>query len=139
MKIVKTVAVVAFQSATVLLVKHLAKSDHINGVYGLPAGRNKEGESDIMAAERELGEETGRKTTINNLIFLPTIYEADIPRKNDVPLRMTMKVFYCSKHGGELKESSETKPEWVEISKLSSINLLPNVLNAINEAIRIHS
>jgi ADP-ribose pyrophosphatase YjhB (NUDIX family) len=134
--ITKTVGVIIIEENRVLLVKHLEKASHPTGIYGLPAGRLKYREDYITAAKRELEEETGLKTEDQHLKLLPTEYTAVLERENKVLESMVMKVYFCTKYSGTLKSSSETKPEWIALNHLESLNTLPNVLTAISEAIK---
>ena len=130
----ETIGVVVFKDDEVLLVQHTAKAGLPTGSYGLPAGERKNKESGVSAGRREFGQETGYRTRNIYLTELPTSYSAVIMRKG-IEVLMTMKVFYCRKFTGILKSSRETIPCWIKIDTLSQINLLPNVLAAINEAL----
>ena len=131
----KTVGVVLFKDEEVLLVRHLAGGSHINDTYGLPAGRNEPDESDSSAALRELKEETGLSASVADLVELPIKYHAVLKRKNGEEA-MVMTAFLCSKWKGDLGNSTETAPEWIEISQLKQLPLIPNVLNAIRQALK---
>ena len=127
-EIIQTVGVLIIKDAKVLLVKHGKSAGHLTGTYGLPAGRIEKNEGERVAAIRELQEETGLITSERELIEYPgDVYTATIERKDSVPKTYAMKVFQCRNYSGELKSSDETTPEWVEIEKLDSYKLLPNV------------
>jgi len=130
----QTVAVVLINQTKVLLVKHLQKASHPTGIWGLPAGRVEDGEAFVVAAQRELYEETGITVATEDLVLLPAEYRALMQRKNGTE-RMVMKVYLCLKkvNGKDLKASEETLPQFVELLEVSSYPLLPNVLNAIKE------
>lgn len=132
----KTVGVVLINNNKVLLVKHLESSNHVSDTYGLPAGHVEIGEKNIDAAIRELKEETGLTVKTIDLVPLPLQYEATIERKNGKE-DMTMEVFLCLNYSGELIDSDETSPFWIEISQLNNYNLIINVNNAIQQALRI--
>lgn len=130
-----TVGVLIIKKNKVLLVENLEGSGHMAGIFGLPAGRVEQGESETEAAIRELKEETGLVTSAENLVRLPTTYEADTPRKGGTTQRFKGTCFKCSGYNGELKGSDETRPVWVDISELDNMNLLPNVKNAVMEGL----
>ena len=130
-----TAGILIIKENKVLLVENLEGSGHKAGIFGLPAGRVEQGESEVEAAIRELKEETGLVTSAENLVRLPTTYETDVPRKDGIPKRFKGICFKCLDYSGELKGSSETQPVWVEISKLDEMNLLPNVKNAVMEGL----
>lgn len=131
---ISSVAVLLFKNTKVLLVKHKEASGHMNGVYGLPAGRQHIGEIEKQSAVRELREETGLLTTEGDLVSYPhNIYTADIERKDGLLTVFSMHVYICQKYTGILQASEETDPEWIEFAKLDNLPLLPNVLHAIKD------
>lgn len=135
--IVPTVGIVLINSEKVLLVRHKPQAEHLTDAYGLPAGRLNENEAEIDAAVRELKEETGLETSTENLIALPNVFYATIERKDGIKKNFSFKVFLCNNYSGKLSEDNETIPEWVAISDLKNKNLLPNVENAINDALKM--
>ncbi|MDD3647378.1 MAG: NUDIX hydrolase [Candidatus Dojkabacteria bacterium] len=137
-KAVLTVGTVILDKEKVLLVRHTKNASHLTGTYGLPAGKVEPGETIIAAAIREVREETGLQVDKKNISRLPTSYCAIIKQK-DMQKRMIYIVYYANEFAGQIKDSQENEPEWIEIDKLDSINLLPNVHDAINEAVEIIS
>ncbi len=137
-KIITSVAVLIVEKGKVLLVKHRKDAAHEFGTYGFPSGTLHKGELEKDAAVRELQEETGLKTTAGLLFEFPNnFYTADIKRKDGSTNRFSMRVFISNKdYVGELKNSPETIPQWVKISELDNYNLLPNVKNAIETALK---
>jgi len=134
---ISTVAALAIKDDKVLLVRHGEAAHHLSGVYGLPGGRLDEGESLLDGAAREFQEETGLTPDKSSMIKIPTTYEADIPRKGGEVLRVTWDVFLVKKYSGEIMKTTdvdETIPEWIDIDKISNLNLLPNTQNVIKEA-----
>lgn len=130
--VVLSIAVLIIKGNKVLLVKHKDGAQHLTGTYGLPGGRLNEGEDEITASVREISEETGLETTKEDLKEFPNnFYYATIERKNGSFLKFSWKVFLCQRYKGELKESDETFPEWVGIDMLDSLNLLPNIKEAV--------
>lgn len=130
---VVTVGVLIVKEGKVLLVKHGEKAEHINNTYGLPAGRVEEGETLEKAAVRELNEETGLKAAESSMEKMPTEYEAVIERKHEEVL-MHFTVFKCLSFEGEINMTGEeTVPQWVDITKINDLNLLPNVGKIVGE------
>lgn len=134
-KITETVGVLIAKDNKVLLVKHTESARHLTGSYGLPAGRIEQGEEAIDAAVRELAEETGLTVLKEDLIHLPHQFLADIPRKGGLIERFRWNVFIAKKFDGQIKESDETVPEWVEFGKVNKLNLIANTENAIKEGL----
>lgn len=134
MNSVPSVAIVVIQGNKVLLVREGEKSAHLTGVYNTPAGRIEEGETPVHAAIRELKEETGLDTSEDYLIELPKKYTADIERKNGEVVRFYHTVFSCAKFIGQLKLGEDVEPVWVEIDKVNSLKLLPNISDMISQA-----
>ena len=130
---IRTVGVVVFSHTDVLLVRHGASSKHLTDTYGLPAGRVEEGETSVEAALRELEEETGLTATKDDLIEIPKTYEAVLERKDEAK-HFVMTAFRLDRFSGTLRETSETRPEWVSLSDLDAYPLIPNVANAIRDA-----
>lgn len=134
MNSIPTVGIVVIQANRVLLVREGMKSSHLTGVYNTPAGRIEEGETELQAAVRELKEETGLVTEEKYLIELPKKYTADIERKGGQVVRFYHTLFVCTKFTGQLKLTEDVKPMWVEMEKVSSLQLLPNIGDMIREA-----
>lgn len=130
-----SVGILLLKNKSVLLVKHEEGSGFTEHIFGLPSGRLKNNEPAIHAAVRELQEETGLQTQVEDLIEFPgNFYTAKLPnRKNleEQKMEYTWRVFLCTKYIGEIKPSTETTPEWVEIENLDKYNLIVNVRNAI--------
>jgi 8-oxo-dGTP diphosphatase len=131
---VPTVGIVVIQGNKVLLVREGEQSAHLTGFYNTPAGRIEEGETPVAAAVRELKEETGLITDEKYLVELPRKYTADIKRKSGEVVRFYRTVFACTKFTGSLKSAEDVEPEWVEIEKVSNLQLLPNIEDMIKEA-----
>lgn len=136
---IPTVAALLIKDGKVLLVREEAGSGHITGMHGIPSGRVDERESEIDAAVREFGEETGLFAEKKDLSEFPNnYYEASIPRKDGTVKTFTWRVFKVSNFSGELKGGSETTPIWVDIEKLDELEkdgrLLPNTINAVKAA-----
>lgn len=130
---VPTVGVVVFHNSEVLLVCHGNASDHINQTFGLPAGRINEHEETKNAAQRELFEETGLTVQLNDLQEIPKKWHAVLERKNG-SMKFSLTVFIAKAVSGILKSSSETTPVWVQVNMLPSYNVLPNVIDCVEEA-----
>ncbi|MEK7186343.1 MAG: NUDIX hydrolase [Patescibacteria group bacterium] len=137
MDVIPSVAVLIIEDNKVLLVKHAEKAGHLTGAYGLPSGRMNAGETEREAAVRELSEETGLKTKDEDLAeFNGNYYVAEIERKDGGEIKFGWRVFLCKNYSGEIKNSDETVPEWIEINNLENYNLLPNIKNVVVAGIK---
>src|SRR3972149_7158226 len=135
--IVPTVGVLVFKNDSVLLVCHKEGASHLTDTCGLQSGRIKESESEKEAAVRELLEETGLVTQAGYLIEFPhNFYQASIERKEGEVTNFSWRVFLVQQFSGELKESEETKPEWVSVAEIGRYNLLSNVYDAIQAGLK---
>ncbi|MFA6131524.1 MAG: NUDIX domain-containing protein [Patescibacteria group bacterium] len=135
-RIIKTAGVLVFKDNKVLLVCHGKKAGHIDGTYGIPAGRLEDGELSIETAVRELLEESGLETTVEDLEKIPGTYTASIKRKGGTR-NFSLETFRCKNWSGELCASDETVPEWVDIDSLDKLDLLPNVKRMISDAMTL--
>lgn len=153
----RVVSAVLFRNDSVLLVRH-HNSKHIEGIYGLPGGKVDIGETEAEAARRELEEETGLRAALADMVELPTLYTADVRFRNGSVRRCVMRSFLCKRYEGEVRlptapdglpvrstqtdtaqaggTSTETS-EWVPREKVASLPLLPNVQEAIQEALKL--
>ncbi len=134
---ISTVAALAIKNDKVLLVRHGEAAHHLSGVYGLPGGRLDQGETLLEGAAREFQEETGLIPEKSSMIEIPTVYEADIPRKGGEVMYTYWHVYLVKEFKGEILNTTdvdETIPEWIDIDKISNLNLLPNTQNVIKEA-----
>jgi|SRR3989338_2288782 len=135
-EIVPSVGIVVLRGNEVLVVRHEEGASHLTGSIGLPGGRVGQGETRTQAAVRELREETGLETSESSMTQLPTTHHAAIPSKNGLR-NFEWTVFVCKKYTGALKDSEETCPFWVKSGEIQKLNTLPNVRDAIKEALAI--
>lgn len=134
--IIPSVGIVAFKDQQVLLVRHGKAAGHVEGTYGLPAGRFEEGESAIQAAKREFEEETGLGIYEEDLHEISgNVFEATMKRSDGTEKTFSWKVFFASKFEGSISGNDETTPEWVDVYELSKLELLPNVEKAIKNCL----
>ena len=133
--IIPTVGILIMKNEKVLLVRHGESAEHLNGKYGLPAGRIQDNESAKEAAQRELKEETGLVADSDGLILLPGEWFAAIERK-DGAKQFALTVFLADKFKGQIRGNVETMPEWINIDSLDKYDLLPNVENIIKEGLK---
>ncbi|HAV14932.1 MAG TPA: hypothetical protein DCX25_01230 [Candidatus Pacebacteria bacterium] len=133
MKKVQSIGVVVFNGDAVLLVRSGPTASHFEGKNGLPSGKVERDETNEEAAVRELSEETGLITSIEDLHPIKT-FTATIEQKQG-PVTFVWHTFLCTKYEGTLSSSKETTPYWVKIGELSKIkNLLPNIETAVELA-----
>lgn len=130
---VACVGVVAFNAEKVVLVRHGKTAHHYEGVIGLPSGKIDPGETAIQTAKRELEEETGLKCSLEDLVPLPKDYQATIEQKDGTKI-FDWQVFLCKKYSGSLRATDETEPFWKSTKELSTLELLPNVADAVDQA-----
>ncbi|HEY4695111.1 MAG TPA: NUDIX hydrolase [Candidatus Nanoarchaeia archaeon] len=132
--VINSVGIVVFKAAKVLVVKHGEAAKHLTGIVGLPGGVIEKGETAKEAAIRELAEETGLKAVAKSMIELPTKYHATIESKGG-PRTFYHRVFLVREYFGSLQANEKTIPEWVTLDKLKDFTLLPNVQDAVSEAL----
>src|SRR3989338_4501275 len=94
----QVVAIVVLKENTVLLVRHI-NSKHIENIYGMPGGKKETDETYAEAAQRELAEETGLVTALDDLIPLPTVWEGNVAFKTGSKI-CAMHVFLCKRYMG---------------------------------------
>lgn len=128
--------IVVFKNTSVLLVQH-THSKHIEGIWGLPGGKIERGEEGIGAAQRELEEETGLRTERENLVPLTILPTANVTFKNGSVRTCAMHAFLCKHFDGEVRGTEREIPKWISLTKLDSLPLLPNVKQAIHEALQV--
>ncbi|MBP6882050.1 MAG: NUDIX domain-containing protein [Candidatus Levybacteria bacterium] len=141
-QVIPTVAAVIFCDGKVLLVTHGEGSGHVNGVMGLPSGHVEDGEGELVAAIREIQEETGLlvdKSSIHE--FEGNYFIAKILRKDGVTRTYGWRVYKVEDFEGKINEGSEEViPQWVSIQEITALDaegkLLPNVSTAINNALK---
>jgi 8-oxo-dGTP pyrophosphatase MutT (NUDIX family) len=131
----KGAGAILFKEGKVLLVKHSHVAKQKTGVYGLPAGRWQEGETEKQTAIRELFEETGLVAAENEVVEFPGNYvEATLEMKSG-PEDHSFRVFIAKSWKGELKGSEEAVPEWMDLEKIETIPTVLNVVEMIKKAI----
>src|SRR3989344_371145 len=124
-----------FNEGRVLLVKNTLKSGYREEIYGAPAGRLEEGETEKQAAVREFFEETGLTTTEDDLEdFENNCYSAELDRKEGKKV-YSIRFLRVKNFEGELKASEATIPEWVELGQAREMKLVANVKEAIEAAL----
>ena len=122
---VQSVGIVVFNGDDVLLVKSGPASSHFDEESSIPAGKVEKDETNEAASIRELREETGLLTRVENLRFIKT-FTATIETKKG-PVLYVWHTYLCTQHTGSLASSEETVPYWINIQKLSTVKkLLPN-------------
>ena len=129
----QVVGVVVLKENSVLLVRHV-NSKHIENIYGLPGGKKEVSETHAEAARRELEEETGLLTTVDDLVPLPTVWEGNVAFKTGSRL-CAIRVFLCTRHSGNVRGTKNEIPEWIPLKEVKNLMLLPNVENAIGEGL----
>ncbi len=134
--VIPTFGTVVFnEKGEVLLVKHLEQAGHVAGVYGLPAGRARPGETGIQAAQRELKEETGLIVEQKDMLSLPRVETAAIKRSDGSTKQMSLQCFLATRTSGRIAETEETAPEWVSIEMFGTVHLLPSVHAFVADAV----
>ncbi|MCH8821283.1 NUDIX hydrolase [Patescibacteria group bacterium] len=136
-KFIPSVAVLIIKGKKVLLVESGEESNHETGIFGLPSGIVEKGESEDEAAVRELAEETGLITNLDDLVeFSGNFYIASIKRKDGSKKTFAWRVFLCKNYSGGLRTTKESIPKWVHIEKMDNFYLLPNIKNATISALK---
>ncbi len=139
--ITPSVGAVAISDGRVLLVRQEEESGHINGMYGFPAGRVDQGETELEAVVREFTEETGLVAKpFDFKEFANNYFVTDIPRKNNKVITFGFRAYKVANFIGELAgEANKTTPEWVKLEDLEQLEkagkLLPNTLKIVNQVL----
>ncbi len=132
-----SVGLILIEGDKVLLVKNTEKSGYGRDIYGAPAGRLEPDETERHAAAREFNEETGLTTREEDLSEFDNNYHiGEVDRKNGGKETWSIRFFRVNKYNGELAPSEATIPEWVQLNKLKEMELVVNVREAIESAIR---
>ena len=123
----------------VLLVRH--SSERKDGMVGFPGGRPILGsdESITQAGIRELREETGLRTTADNLIGFPGNIYLGFMRRESKDFYYVLQAFIVRDYEGELKRKTpEGKVFWADIAKLDRFGsrLSPTVKTVVSDSLR---
>jgi 8-oxo-dGTP pyrophosphatase MutT (NUDIX family) len=134
---VETAGVCLLDGGRLLAVRHRANAGHREGMHGLPAGRQVQGEPLAVTAARELREETGLDVPAGQLVQLPTVWESTLerPGRGLVDYRFTVFAAPFCLAEGELAGSDETHPVWVTEAEIGTLPFLPNIPEIVAEAI----
>ncbi len=120
---IPTVGVVVYdrEHDVVLLVRHEERAEHETGVYGIPAGRYEDYETEAGAAARELAEETGIEVLPGALTPTGYVYSAEIARKSGGTQWFSLKTFVLRVAKEEVVPvaTEETAPEWVPVQEVA--------------------
>ncbi len=117
-KPLKISTTVLFNNNKVLLIKKPTER------YSMPGGKMEHFEIPIRTAMREFYEETGLKLKHVSLKVIADIAYGE--------KRIDMHTFYCEQFSGNLhKETREGSLEWIDVSKLSEIEMYPSDLEII--------
>ena len=112
-----------------LLLVSIDKEEGDEKTYSLPMGKVKEGEDLKSAAMRQLYEEIGLVTTADDLDEVSKGIEIIV---NGEKINLT--VYKCKRFEGFLfLFGEETTPEWIDVTRVGDLKLLPNVDNIIKE------
>lgn len=133
-KAIFTVGAVIIKDKKVLLVKHTKKAKHLEGTFGLPAVEVRPDEKVITALIREVKEETGLEVQSKDVKRLPQPYCDEMEQKDGKKLFIYLP-YIVKKYSGNITRGDTNEPFWIDISKLETLNLLPNVKKIIEEAL----
>lgn len=129
-----SVGLIVLEGNKVLLVKNTEASGYSHEIYGAPAGRLEEGETEKQAAVREFQEETGLRTTEADISEFPNNFYSAVLDRKEGPVEYSIRFFKVNNYGGELKASEQTIPEWFDLEKIKEMELVANVKEAIEAA-----
>jgi len=131
MKPTKAVGVLLYNDNSILLVKHTEHAKLPTNAYGFPAGRVEENETIEEAAVRELREETGLVTTIDNLKKLPE--KRNILTMKNGQEEFIFQPFLCTAFSGELIAAKETIPEFIPLDKLDDLFVITEDIKELSK------
>ncbi|MGB0757474.1 MAG: NUDIX domain-containing protein [Patescibacteria group bacterium] len=111
-----TIDGIVLHEGKILLIKRGVKDEAFYNEYALPGGFVEYGEETEKATIREVWEETGLKTEINQLVGVYSKPNRD-PRRHVISIAYSLKVI-----SGDIKESSETKDiSWFDLDNLPKL------------------
>jgi len=135
--VIATAGVVVVDGDHVLLVEHGDGAGHITGAWGIPAGEIDGDETARVGAARELAEETGLRVDVQELVELPTLYQARIRRKVGSQ-RFSLRVFVATRYQGNVTPSAEGVPRWVHANEVAGLRpLLGNTAQIVEAAMQL--
>ena len=132
---IPTAGVLIIENNKVLLVKPRPHSIYKNVKYGIPAGKVIVREPEMVAAIRKLKEETGLDVSANNLMPIDKTWEAVIDRGTEI-VNMKLKVFIAKEYLGDLDVGGYMSPEWIDVPRISKLDLMPNIEDVVNEGLK---
>jgi 8-oxo-dGTP diphosphatase len=132
-----SVGLILVEGDNVLLVKNTEKSGYSHEIYGAPAGRLEEGETEKQAAVREFFEETGLSTTEADISEFPNNFYTAVLERKEGPVEYSIRFFKVDKYSGELRPSEEAVPEWVPLERLKEMTLVANVREAVEASMKM--
>ena len=113
-----------FNKRKILFLKASAKKDW-NGYYDPPGGHIEKGEDPLMAAEREIFEETGLK--VDKVTLLGVIHVSGFFGKD-------VMMFVVKAISGQIKvkASDEGTPVWLDIDKIDDYKFIEDMKPILN-------
>jgi len=124
------VGAVIFYQDRVLLVK---RSNHpAKGMWAVPGGKIRAGETMQHALVREIKEETGLDITVGNIVYVFDVITRD--EKDKLSFHYVIIDFLCEMKGGKLQAGDDAREvRWVSAAELNTLPVNEKTLTLLKE------
>lgn len=110
------VVILVNENDEVLVLKRSSRARSFAGYWNFPGGSVEKNEAIEEAAVRELSEEAGLKTTVDNLSFFDVVAFQ----------YLTVYFFITNKFSGQVKINDEsTEYRWISLNEINDIKFMP--------------
>lgn len=126
--------IILINNGKVLLVKAKTKSLHLNDTASFPGGHIDEGETEKVAARRELREETG--LIVGKLLEFPGNYIESETIRKDGKIQFSFKAYLAIDFSGVIQATDETEPFWIDVEDARKLKLFASDNEILENALK---